>query len=59
MPRKWTKEQRAAQSIKNKAVWARKKKAKQHSAAYVAEKKPVAQSWWQRVMQAVGFRHGA
>ena len=69
MPRKWTKEQRAAQSIKIKAVWARKKKAKQkaepnylggqqHSAAYVAERKPVAQSWWQRVMQAVGFRHG-
>ena len=70
MPREWTKEQRAAQSIKIKAVWARKKKAKQkaepnylggqqHSAAYVAEQKPVTQSWWQRILVIVGFRKQA
>lgn len=45
MPREWTKEQREAQSIKMKAVWARKKLAQM--------------TWWQRVMQAVGLRHGA
>ena len=44
MPREWTKEQRKAQSIKIKAVWARKQ---------------AQMTWWQRVMQAVGFRHGA
>ena len=70
MPRKWTKAQREALSIKMKAVWAQKKKAKQtavpnylggqqHSASFVVEQKPAPQPWWQRVMQAVGFRHGA
>jgi len=45
MPRKWTKAQREAQSRKMKAHW---------------EKKKLAQmTWWQRVMQAVGLRHGA
>ena len=45
MGRKWTAEQKAAQSRRIKAAWARKKQAKM--------------TWWQRVMQAVGFRHGA
>ena len=74
MPKGWTKARREAQSRAMKAHWAekkaRKKRAKQkaepnylggqqHSASFVVEQKPTPQPWWRRVMQAVGFRHGA
>lgn len=73
MPRKWTKAQREAQSIRIKAAWVRRRAAAQqpktppwaevdHKAAEdMARAKlvPAQMTWWQRVMQAVGFRHGA
>ena len=48
MPRKWTKAQRDAQSRKIKAVWEKKKQAKQTKL-----------TWWQRFMLAVGLSKGA
>jgi hypothetical protein len=44
MARKWTKEQRAAQSKRIKAAWARRK---------AAQQKP---TWWQRVLIVIGLR---
>jgi len=63
MPRKWTKAQREAQSRKISAYWA-KVKADKEAAKRIKEARERFDTepklaWWQRVMQAVGFRHGA
>ena len=44
MAREWTKEQRAAQSKRIKAAWARRK---------AAQQKP---AWWQRVLNFIVLR---
>jgi hypothetical protein len=48
MAKEWTKEQRAAQSKRIKAAWARRKAAQNPVQAQMA--------WWQRVLNFIGLR---
>lgn len=65
MPREWTKEQRAAQSIKMKAHWKKKKVAEQpHVRVYEGPYKTQAAKneeklhWLERVKIRLGLRQG-